>query len=108
MTTVLACNPVSPATDRLDALWTLAARRAEGGNPEYQLRFALMRLGPAFRAADQGHAVIWDPPVAPTSVCIRWICIHCGHVVVARSWRPDTAYGTALTLPCTANGKDTP
>jgi hypothetical protein len=98
-------DPVGPGTDRIDALLALAAQR-DRDNPEAWITFALRRLGPAFRAADQGHTVTWDPPAALTSIGIRWTCTACGRAVLAREGEIENAYGSALTTLCAAEDED--
>jgi hypothetical protein len=91
-------DPVGPGTDRIEALFALAGDK--GRDAEDRLPFAMRRLGPAFRAADLGHTLTWDPPSGLTEVRIRWTCKTCGRAVLARERETEHAYGSALEIPC--------
>lgn len=97
-------DPLLPGTDPVDAIWALAEERAAKGSegnrdPEGWLPFAMRRLGPAIRAAANGHQMEWDPPAAMTSFS-RWTCTRCGEAVLFREYEPESAYGSALTGEC--------
>lgn len=100
----LLYDPLLPATDPIDAVWALAEERAAKGaegnrDTEGWLPFAFHRLGPALRAAANGHEMEWDPPAALTSMS-RWTCRRCGDAVLYREYELDAAYGSVLADRC--------